>query len=427
MPSSFFACHPYPFSVKESALLRFSDRYIGQLICCLLSPFKRKRKISACRRILFIEFFEMGAAIMSYSALKYVKSKLPECELHVLCVSGNKESWELLGLVPVQNIHGVEAKGMWRFLFSLLGTVGGLRQRRFDLVVDLDKFTRLSAIVSFLVGARQVAAFYHYEYEGLYRGQLIDIPCAFNQNAHIAKNFLALCKSALAEEQHYPNYKGVVKNSEILLPTFKSDPELAGQIRERVRATFPDWSGGPLVLVNPDVGPNLAIRNYPVGHYVEVTSGILERSADARVLLIGVLGNAAVCEKIVGAVRNERCRNFCGRTRSLVELLELINFSRLLISNDNGPIHFASLTQTPIVALFSTDSPFVYGPLGNCVILYTFFHCSPCISFLNNKRSRCTNNLCLQTLEPAKVLESAMRVMDGQILYRTINGERSYL
>jgi hypothetical protein len=79
------------------------------------------------------------------------------------------------------------------------------------------------------------------------------------------------------------------------------------------------------------------------------------------------------------------------------------------------------------VALFSTDSPFVYGPLGNCVILYTFFHCSPCISFLNNKRSRCTNNLCLQTLEPAKVLESAMRVMDGQILYRTINGERGYL
>jgi hypothetical protein len=58
--------------VKESALLRFSDRYIGQLICCLLSPFKRKRKISACRRILFIEFFEMGAAIMFYSALKYV-------------------------------------------------------------------------------------------------------------------------------------------------------------------------------------------------------------------------------------------------------------------------------------------------------------------------------------------------------------------
>ena len=62
---------------------------------------------------------------------------------------------------------------------------------------------------------------------------------------------------------------------------------------------------------------------------------ILERFAEARVLLIGVLENAAVCEKIVGAVRIERCRNFCGRTRSLVELLELINLSRLLISNDN--------------------------------------------------------------------------------------------
>ena len=66
--------------------------------------------------------------------------------------------------------------------------------------------TALSAITSFLVGARQTAGFYRYEYEGLYRGDLIDIPSAFNQNAHIAKNFLALCKAALADKQHYPNY-----------------------------------------------------------------------------------------------------------------------------------------------------------------------------------------------------------------------------
>jgi ADP-heptose:LPS heptosyltransferase len=104
-----------------------------------------------------------------------------------------------------------------------------------------------------------------------------------------------------------------------------------------------------------------------------------------------------------------------------------MNFSRLLISNDNGPAHLASLTSTPTLALFSTDSPFMYGPLGNRVILYTFFHCSPCIGVLNNKRSRCANNLCLQTLEPVKVLESAVRVMEGQVPYGTINGELSYL
>lgn len=381
----------------------------------------------ACRRILFIEFFEMGAAIMAYSALKYVKSKLPECELHVLCVSGNKESWELLGLVPEQNIHGVEARGMWRFLSSLFGVLGVLRRKKFDLVVDFDKFTRLSAIISFLVGARQIAGFYRYEYEGLYRGDLIDVPCAFNQNAHIAKNFLALCKAALAEKQHYPNYKGPVENSEILLPAFKSDVDLARQMKAHVREVFPDWQETPLVLVNPDVGPNLSIRNYPIGHYIQVVSGILERFPEVRVLLIGVPENGATCEKIVAAAGSERCRNFCGCTQSLAELLELINFSRLLISNDNGPVHFASLTQTPIVALFSTDSPFVYGPLGNCVILYTFFHCSPCISFLNNKRSRCANNLCLQTLEPEQVLESSLRIMEGGLTYRTINGRRSYL
>jgi ADP-heptose:LPS heptosyltransferase len=413
--------------VKESGLLRFIDRYAGQAICGLLSVFKRTRKPAARRRILFVEFFEMGAAIMAYSALKYVKNNLPECELHVLCVSGNRDSWKLLGLVPEENIHGIEAKSILGFLSSLVAGLGDLRRQDFDLVVDFDKFTRLSAIVSFLVGARQVAGFYRYEYEGLYRGDLIDIPCAFNQNAHIAQNFLALCKTALSEKQHYPNYKGPLENSDIQLPVFRSDADLAGQMQARVREVFPDWRDAPLVLVNPDVGPNLSIRNYPVGHYVQVVSGIIERSPEIHVLVIGVPENGATIEKIVAAVGNGRCRSFCGRTRSLAELVELINFSRLLISNDNGPVHFGSLTQTPIVALFSTDSPFVYGPLGNCVVLYTFFHCSPCITFLNNKRSRCANNLCLQTLEPAQVLETSMRIMEGGMPYRTINGTRSYL
>jgi len=413
--------------VKESGLLRFIDRYPGQVVCGLLSLFKRRRKLTGRRRILFIEFFEMGAAIMAYSALKYVKGRHPESELHVLCASGSKESWKLLGLVPEQNIHGVEAKSMVRFLSSLIALLGSLRRMRFDLVVDFDKFTRLSAITSFLVGARQTAGFYRYEYEGLYRGDLIDVPCAFNQNAHIAKNLLALCKAALADKQHYPNYKGPVESGEISVPVFESDAGLASRMKTGVREVFPDWQEGPLVLVNPDVGPNLSIRNYPVGHYIRVVRELLARSAEIRVLLIGVPENAATCEAIAEAVNDKRCRNFCGRTRSLTELLELINFSQLLISNDNGPVHFASLTQTPIVALFSTDSPFVYGPLGNCVILYTFFHCSPCISFLNNKRSRCENNLCLQTLAPSEVLETSLRVMEGAVAYRTINGTQNYL
>jgi ADP-heptose:LPS heptosyltransferase len=208
----------------------------------------------------------MGAPVMAYSALKYVKESLPECEPHVLCVTGNKESWELLGLVPAQNIHGVESNGMLRFLFLLLGTTANLRRKRFDLMVDFDKFTRLSAISAFLVRPGRIAGFYRYEHEGLYRGNFIDAPCAFNQNAHIAKNFLALCKTALAEKRHYPNYKGPMTNSEILLPAFNSDVDLAWQIAERVGTILSDWRDGPLVLVNPDVGPGKSARKCHAGH-----------------------------------------------------------------------------------------------------------------------------------------------------------------
>ena len=59
--------------------------------------------------------------------------------------------------------------------------------------------------------------------------------------------------------------------------------------------------------------------------------------------------------KLLGLFEMNAAAIFADAPRSLVELLELLNFSRLLIRNDNGLIHFASLTPTPIVALFSTD------------------------------------------------------------------------
>ena len=57
-----------------------------------------------------------------------------------------------------------------RFLSSLVGALGALRQKKFDLVVDLDKFTRLSAVISFLVGARQIA------------GCFVDAPKVYSKN-----------------------------------------------------------------------------------------------------------------------------------------------------------------------------------------------------------------------------------------------------
>jgi hypothetical protein len=107
--------------------------------------------------------------------------------------------------------------------------------------------------------------------------------------------------------------------------------------------------------------------------------------------------------------------------------MELICVSELLIGNDNGPLHFASLTKTKILGIFSTDSPFMYGPLGDAVIVYNFFHCSPCISALNHKRSKCTDNQCIKAIPPEYVANMGLQLLVGDIELKTINGTTPYL
>ena len=52
---------------------------------------------------------------------------------------------------------------------------------------------------------------------------------------------------------------------------------------------------------------------------------------------------------------------------SLRELLVLFAESRLVVSNDSGPMHLACLVDAPIVGLFFADTPTLFAPMGSRV------------------------------------------------------------
>jgi ADP-heptose:LPS heptosyltransferase len=195
----------------------------------------------------------------------------------------------------------------------------------------------------------------------------------------------------------------------------------------RLLPLAPHISRQRVVVLCPDVGPVIAMRNYPKEKYAEAVKKLLSQDPSMLVLLVGVKKDMPTCRFIQQAVSDSRCVNFCGRTSSIHELVELISLSDLYIGNDNGPAHFASLTKTKILALFSTDSPNMYGPLGDCVVLYSYFQCSPCISAWNHKYSVCDNNLCLKAISPDTVARFAIEHMAGRLKARTVNNELCYI
>jgi heptosyltransferase II len=84
------------------------------------------------------------------------------------------------------------------------------------------------------------------------------------------------------------------------------------------------------------------------------------------------------CGAQIAAALGERCRNLIGKT-TLEELIAELRQCRLLLTNDTGTMHLATLLGIPVVAVFGSTEPRLTGPLGtgNRVVRHQV-ECSPC-------------------------------------------------
>lgn len=94
-------------------------------------------------------------------------------------------------------------------------------------------------------------------------------------------------------------------------------------------------------------------------------------------MLFGTAKDEAVGAEIATSL-GENCTNLIGRT-TLEELIEELRQCTLLLTNDTGTMHLATLLGVPVVAVFGSTEPSLTGPLGRrSVVLRHQVECSPC-------------------------------------------------
>lgn len=407
--------------------MRLVERYVGSIVCFFFTLLHRLRgapRDKSIRKILVIELVEMGAAVMAYSSLFYIKEKIPNVEIHSLCLASKKDSWQMLDLIPEGNVHVIDDTNLRALFFSILAQARELSREKFDLIIDYELFLRISAIIAFLIRAKFRAGYFRYTMEGMYRGDFYDIRCNFNQNMHIAKNHLALTKSAISLSSHYYNYAGRIENSEIIVPSYKSDAALKEKMRARLKEL--GHRGEPILTVAPTVGWALSIRDYPKDLYVDALRKLLAAYPKHVIVLVGTNEHRATCEYVRTEV-GERCFNMAGETSTLQELAELFGMAELLISNDSGNPHFAAMVGLPTLAIFGPETPFLYGPLGRVVCLYEFFHTSPSITAYNHKNPPVSEDPSLRHISPERIADMARILLSGKAKYGTVNNEIPYI
>lgn len=401
--------------------IRRLDSWIGKPVCFALTVLRRIGALfgrrggdrTPTRKILLIKMIEQGATVLAYRAIARAVEMVGRENVYFWVFDENRFILDLLELIPRENVLVVRTKKPLVLLWDLLATAWLARRLGIDATVDMEFFSRASAILAFLTGARRRVGLHRFTSEGPYRGDLMTHRVQYNPYLHTAAAYYLLVEALRADPREVPLMKVPVPAIDFTAPRFApGDEEI-----ERVQSILERVAGRkvwrPVVLLNPNASDLLPLRRWPSERFIELGRRILDEHPQVTIAITGAPSEQQAAQKIAQAIGPcERVISLAGHT-TLRELIVLYTLADVLVTNDSGPGHFASLTEITSVVLFGPETPAVFGALGgNTSTVRADLACSPCVNALNHRFSPCNNNVCMQMISVDQVYELVHQRLD---------------
>ncbi len=153
----------------------------------------------------------------------------------------------------------------------------------------------------------------------------------------------------------------------------------------------------------------MPLRKWPTDRYVELARRLLEKFPEVCIALTGAPDEAETIGRVGEEIGSLRCFSLAGKTK-LPQLLVLYTLSELLITNDSGPAHFASMTPITVITLFGPETPLLFRALTpRAIPIWMQVPCSPCVNAYNNRQSPCRDNVCMKSITVDHVFNVACK------------------
>ena len=363
---------------------------VGRIALSMLRPvraaqdlFLGYRELRSVREIVAVKFWGVGNAALLLPVLAAVKRRYPAARLTVVTLERNRLVFQSVADRVLTVRFGMAP-------FDLPRVLAALRRDRADLALDFEQFVRASQVLLFLSGARQVIAF---DTAGQNRAHLAEVRVPYDDTGHASRSFLSLARAAGVHETDYvPGGLGV-----------------DAEARERTAEWVQRAGKRPLVLVHPGSGDNFTGRRWPTRRFGLVARRLVDEH-DAAVVVTGTRAERRLAHEVVEASERDLF-DLSGRL-PLADLIAFLDRAEMLISNDTGPVHLASALGTPVLGLYGPNTPLLYGPLSpGSRAFYDAPACSPCITNLNYKTSRCLNPVCIRAISEEEVAQAAFHLL----------------
>lgn len=336
--------------------------------------------------ILLLKPSSLGDVVQALPVLRMLKRHYPGSRIYWWIAS---ELSTLLEDDPDLAGLYVFARKQWThpgFWWDTWRSVLRMRQQEFDWVIDLQSLAR-SALIAWLAQGK--------------------LTVGLADPREGAEAFYDLAIPRPRQRRHAIDwYLQVLTALEV--PTrwdfewLPSRPQVSQAIAEKCPNHDLTW-----IAVHP--GARWPTKRWPLEHYTQLLTQLARRYDRLRFLILGH-GSGENAGPRLSQAAPGRCVDLTGRT-SLPELIEWLRLSRLLITNDTGPMHLAVALRKPVVALFGPTDPQRTGPYGQPDgVLRLSLPCQPCL------HSSChyTRELaCLRELTPDRVLAEVQHRLEA--------------
>ncbi len=343
-------------------------------------------------RILIRSSNWLGDAVMTVPALRAIKHGRPDAHITVLTPAKLADVYRLLpevdDIIPFDPPAGKGLLKKIRGIFHVF-TVAGLvkRRARFDVAILFPNSIR-TAVEVWLAGIPRRVGYPGHSPRARLLNQV------YREKPRKKKD-----GAAPAPEHQVNHYLRLAK-------FVGAEVKLDQEIVELAPAPVADFAASPLrIAVCPGAEYGPAKRWLPE-RFAEVIRTVSDSHA-IEWYLVGTTKDYPVAEEIEKLAALPDVRNVCGKT-TLQELIELLKTCRVLVTNDTGTMHLASLISLRTVSIFGSTEPSLTGPLGRGHIVFRQqVECSPC--FLRD----CPLDFrCMKAIEAGEVATAIRSILD---------------
>ncbi|OGS21275.1 MAG: hypothetical protein A2252_08395 [Elusimicrobia bacterium RIFOXYA2_FULL_39_19] len=379
--------------MRGNKLFNILDYYAGIPLIFAIGLVKHLHSIPKPQKpqtILITKLSALGDTVLLIPALRELKKAFPSSKINFIVTSINKEIAQKCPYVD--NVIEFKVSRAVKNPLYLLNFILQLRKLNPDVAIDADQWLRVSAILSFLSGAKKLIGF---NTQAQHKHFLFTHTVPHIKKRHEIECFLDLIRQL--------DIKATDNSLEYWINTDEDKQAID------ILKSFGVQENDKYLVIHPEVPLHREQKQWPEEKFAE----LIEKLADTKkikILITGTTPNNSLKNRLKNMDYQKLTRVVFMPKLSIGVYASVLKHSKLLLCNNTGIMHLACALNIPVIGLHGSISTEKWGPVGQkSITIKADIDCSPCI-YLGFEYN-CNENKCMNSINTSEVLNNINSIL----------------